>query len=232
MRHSGRINSIAFSSDGTQLLTASGNKASLWEVKGGDLIGRPLIHPGVVWSAEFSPDGQKIVTACFDGVARVWDKQTMTLSGKELRHRNVIVSAKFSQDGRWILTSSLDKTAVVWDPETGHQISDQLFHRESVKNAVFGSCGERVLTFSENGSVKIWNVGLAFAGYPPKWLPGLAAAVAGYDFDQQDRLFVSDTRNKLLEEIRETIAVDNQPGFWSRWGERVIGENLAVEKGL
>src|ERR1019366_10666411 len=33
-------------------------------------------HIGGVWSAQFSPDGQRILTASYDNTARVWNAQT------------------------------------------------------------------------------------------------------------------------------------------------------------
>ena len=35
-----------------------------------------LRHTGYVWSASFSPDGQRIVSASADKTARVWDVGT------------------------------------------------------------------------------------------------------------------------------------------------------------
>jgi WD40 repeat protein len=82
----------------------------------GKPIGEPLKgHDDAVWSAAFSPDGKRIVTASWDGTARVWDVE----SGKpivELRaHENIVTDAAFSPDGKRIVTASLDQTARVWD---------------------------------------------------------------------------------------------------------------------
>src|SRR5947209_10161158 len=44
-------------------------------------------HGGAVFSAAFSPDGARIVTASQDGTARVWDVSWMTWRGEELVRR-------------------------------------------------------------------------------------------------------------------------------------------------
>jgi WD40 repeat protein len=45
----------------------------LWDSASGNSIGEPMQHEGKVNTAEFSPDGQWVVTASEDCTARVWD---------------------------------------------------------------------------------------------------------------------------------------------------------------
>ncbi|HAX85894.1 MAG TPA: hypothetical protein DCY91_06380 [Cyanobacteria bacterium UBA11370] len=70
-------------------------------------------HQGVVTSASFSPDGERIVTASSDNTARAWDLKGNLVT--ELKgHQGWVYSASFSPDGERIVTASLDKTARVW----------------------------------------------------------------------------------------------------------------------
>ena len=75
-----------------------------------------------MWSANFSLDGVRIVTASDDGTARVWDVS----SGAELRifagHKTWVYDATFSRDGARILTASDDRTARVWDVASGAEL--------------------------------------------------------------------------------------------------------------
>ena len=47
--------------------------ARLWDVQSGQPLTEPMKHNLTVNSAQFSPDGKRIVTASGDGTARVWD---------------------------------------------------------------------------------------------------------------------------------------------------------------
>jgi dipeptidyl aminopeptidase/acylaminoacyl peptidase len=69
----------------------------------------------MVWSAQFSPDGKRIVTASSDNTARVWDAESGQPLTEPLKHNGRVRSAQFSPDGRQIVTASEDYTAQVWD---------------------------------------------------------------------------------------------------------------------
>ena len=88
-------------------------------------------HDGAVWSAAFSPDGSRIVTASMDKTARIWDAAT----GKEIAvlrgHEDGVHSAAFSPDGSRIVTASDDKTARIWDAATGKEIAVLRGHERS-----------------------------------------------------------------------------------------------------
>jgi WD40 repeat protein len=74
--HPSHLNSVAFSPDGTQILTASGNPgARLWDAETLDEILTLDAPEGV--SASFSADGRWIVTASTNGTARIWPAQPL-----------------------------------------------------------------------------------------------------------------------------------------------------------
>src|SRR5262249_28503375 len=66
-------------------------------------------------TAEFSPDGKRIVTASLDGSARVWDANSGLPLTQPLKHGGPVRDAEFSPDGQRVITASDDGTAVIWD---------------------------------------------------------------------------------------------------------------------
>jgi WD40 repeat protein/serine/threonine protein kinase/TPR repeat protein len=114
-------------------------------------------HGSLVESAQYSPDGSRIVTASADRTARVWDARTgvqlLVLAG----HRNRVQFAAYSPDGTRIVSAAADKTARVWDARTGAQLLVLTGHGDAVNCATFSSDGERLVTASEDMTARIWD---------------------------------------------------------------------------
>jgi WD40 repeat protein/serine/threonine protein kinase len=118
---------------------------------------------GIIASANYSPDGSKIVTGSWDFSARIWNANT----GADLRklagddgHTGFVNSAVFSPDaaGRWVLTASDDGTAKIWDAATGSVLATLLGHEDRVRHATFSKDGTRILTSSNDRTARIWTL--------------------------------------------------------------------------
>jgi WD40 repeat protein len=114
------VTALAFSTDGRLLLTGGvEGTAQVWDAETGDPVGKPLRHPGAVWSAAFL-DEHTAVTGCRDGAARLWDVWTGLLIGPPRRHGKVdgkVVWTVACHVGlRLAVTGSEDCTARVWQP--------------------------------------------------------------------------------------------------------------------
>ena len=86
---------VAFSADGTRLLTAStDHTARVWNTASGQAITEPLEHGETVRHAEFSPDGKLAVTASADNTARLWNLAPDNTAVKEWTRRSQLLSAR------------------------------------------------------------------------------------------------------------------------------------------
>ncbi|KAE9389855.1 WD40 repeat-like protein [Gymnopus androsaceus JB14] len=73
--HDGRVYSVAFSHDGTRIVSGSSDKTvRIWDATTGAQMGDPLQgHDGWVNSVAFSHDGTRIVSGSDDKTLRIWD---------------------------------------------------------------------------------------------------------------------------------------------------------------
>ena len=110
-------------------------------------------------SAQFSPDGKRIVTASGDSTAKVWDANT----GKELfslkGHIDRLNSAQFSPDGNRIVTVSWGNTFKVWDAKTGAELLTLKSTKDVLTpyaSANFSPDGHRIVT-ADGDTANVWD---------------------------------------------------------------------------
>jgi WD40 repeat protein len=84
-----------------------------------------LRHDELVYQAHFSPDGQRIATACADNFARIFDFRTGELACKTVTHWVDVFDAAFSYDGRWLYTLGDNSLLGIWSAHDGGFV-DQL----------------------------------------------------------------------------------------------------------
>ena len=114
-------------------------------------------HSDVVYSAQFSPRGQKIVTASWDGTARLWDAGSGKPMGQPMKHQGRVFSAQFSPDGQRIVTASADQTARLWDAISGKPVGQPMTHEGMVNSAQFSPNGQRIVTASADKTARLWD---------------------------------------------------------------------------
>ncbi len=109
------ITGASWSYDGKYIVTPTRKSVLIWN-NSGQQLARFQGHSDIVNSANFSPDGKKIVTASADKTARVWDtsgKQLLLLSG----HEKGLDYAGFSPDAKYILTTTYDGKSRIWSSD-------------------------------------------------------------------------------------------------------------------
>ncbi|EGK89971.1 WD40 repeat-containing protein [Microcoleus vaginatus FGP-2] len=113
-------------------------------------------HNGSVWSVSFSPNGEAIATASYDGTAKLWDLQgnsLVTFTG----HDDWVTSVSFSPTGDAIATASRDKTAKLWDLQ-GNCLVTFTGHHQWVNSVSFSPTGDAIATASYDGTAKLWDL--------------------------------------------------------------------------
>jgi eukaryotic-like serine/threonine-protein kinase len=116
-----------------------------------------LKHGGRVNSAEYSPDGKRIVTVSADGTARIWDARTGQPLVEPMKHPFSVTSAQFSPDEKRIVTVSDDMTTRVWEAQTGQPVTEPIKHGSRVMSVQFSPDGKRIVTGSGDNQARVWD---------------------------------------------------------------------------
>ena len=112
----------AFSPDGSMLATVSEKTLRLWGVEDGFQYQSVPVSTDWVHSVDFRPNGNLVLTAGADGVARLWEAATGGLLFELRGHTDRIEDASFTPDGRSVVTASADGTTRIWDATTGIEL--------------------------------------------------------------------------------------------------------------
>ncbi len=164
--HTDSIDSIAFSSDGKRLVSASeDNTIKLWDVETSkEVLTLPI---GELWSVAFSSDNKTIATGSENHTIKIWDienkKEIRTLIG----HDKDVKSLAFSSNGKILASGSYGNNLKVviklWDIDSGKEIRTIEAHDDFIEQVVFSSDDKFLVSqssdkYGRNSTIKMWEI--------------------------------------------------------------------------
>jgi WD40 repeat protein len=127
-------------------------------------------------AVRFTPDGQRIVSACQDHTVMIWDAaQGTRITGSVLRHPDAVRAMDLSVDGaRAVTLCSLGGDACrifLWDLARGtEQHCDVSLPGETIASVVFShDQGSAILTSSSGNASRVWRWNLGSPSLEPLW---------------------------------------------------------------
>ena len=113
-------------------------------------------HQGALNGAEFSPDGNFLLTSSDDGTARVWRSdgtgEPLVLSD----HGGPVLAASYSPDGSRVLTLAGSGMVRIWRSDgTGEPTVRD--YGDDAEGAAFSSDGASVLAWGLRGGARVWH---------------------------------------------------------------------------
>jgi len=160
--HGENLSSIAFTPDGKWLLTigrddTGQSAARLWPVEGDGAV-FTLPNPEGVRDAIIMPDGQHVLTAGGDGVARIWDiTPPPSIAGPSMRHGPGLITVAVRADGNEVVTGDSDGLIKRWNPKSGEPISSSFRQGEPVRRATYQPNGSKLITIGDR-FIRLWEL--------------------------------------------------------------------------
>ncbi len=220
----GKVNSVHFSADGTQLVTASGvtglhGVASIWNVADGKLLREFKAHRDILYDAELSPDGKILATCSYDRQVILWDADSSEILRTLEGHNDAIYDLAFSPDGTVLATASGDETAKLWLVATGERL-DTLHQPQAEQYVVaFSPDGKYVLAGGADNRIRVWE----FVSKTERVINPLVyarfaheGAVVGLAFSRDGKTLISAAEDRTMkawetEGFTETHLYERQP---------------------
>jgi WD40 repeat protein len=178
---------VAFSPDGTQIVTASstgrtvaergqrmfasdgsGGTVQIWDWKSGKRLVRPVPMPGEPRGLAFRPDGHMLAVVCADYHVVLVDPGAGTIARRldpglrtHLSDTNQWQSnsgARFSPDGRFLITWEMTPHVHIWDPDSGKLVHTLAPTERVGRVAVAPTAPELLATAGWGSDARVWDM--------------------------------------------------------------------------
>ena len=188
--------------DGRRLVSSAfGATVSVWYAGARPDVYALRAGKSRICAARYSPDGERVVVASEDGLARVWatpghDSAPAKREGPEpgqllfsLRHAAAVRDAAFSPDATLIASASDDGSARIWSATDGAPVAVLVEGKSALAALSFSSDGAFVALRTRTGKVFLCDpkgrksareLDTASAVTAMVWLPGQAQLVTGH----------------------------------------------------
>jgi Tfp pilus assembly protein PilF len=152
----GEVMSVAVSSKG-QVAAGHGNgNIALYDLGDGKLT-RTLKQTGLVYSVQFTPDGERLFSSGADGIVHAWNLSTG--EGSEIaRHAKPITEIAVSPDGQTLASASDDHSVKVWAIRPRKLLSSYDDHHDEMWSAGFSPNGKLLAVAGREGAIEVWDV--------------------------------------------------------------------------
>jgi WD40 repeat protein len=156
----GQVTSIAFSSDGSQIVSGSEDgTVRIRSVASSEEQLAPIPgHDACVNQVVFSCDGSRLVSGSDDKTVRIWDGLTCEELAVLHGHEDVVRTVAYSPDGARVISGSRDNTVRVWDALDFQEIVVLKGHRYSVNFVTFAPDGALIASCSWDHTVRLWSL--------------------------------------------------------------------------
>jgi WD40 repeat protein len=158
--HCGAVNDLAFSADGSLLISASDDRTiKLWSMNSLEVVDRITDHSAQVRHLAVAPNGRKFAAAALERTAMLWGLPApgdpIDLRG----HLGDVSALAFSPDSRWLATGAFDRAICLWDlADEDAAVPRMRGHAKPITAMAFTPDQAMLLSASGDGTVRRWSV--------------------------------------------------------------------------
>lgn len=168
---------VAYSPDGETLASGGyGDRVRIWDAHPAPLEGDDLElsgqqgpirrrakltlagHKEIVRTVAFSPGGELLASAGYQGLARLWEVRT----GREISHLGAsdwgVSALAFAPDGKTLALAGSQKVIRLWDWAAQQQTALLKGHTRGVNCVAFFRDGRTLVSGSNDDTIKIWDL--------------------------------------------------------------------------
>ncbi len=137
--HTGRVSSLALSTDGRWLVSGSWDRsARVWDMNSGDEVALLTGHETGIASICISPDGQLIASGgghnYEDPSVRIWNRVTGQQLHQFMDHKHNVMAVDWDPNGNFFVSGSLDNTIRRWNVDDFTSTPVGVFRRPNFNN--------------------------------------------------------------------------------------------------
>jgi len=159
--HFRELRRLAISRDGKRIVgIASRNDEStrVWNSENGrTIVVIKNSHPQGTYDVCFTADGEHVVTAGGDNLAKVWRVADGARVATLIGHTRPVLAIAVGRDGTTLVTASADSTARVWRTGTWENTHVLRGHEAAVMRVALNTDSTRVATGSWDRTLRIWS---------------------------------------------------------------------------
>ncbi|KAG8216794.1 WD40-repeat-containing domain protein [Butyriboletus roseoflavus] len=142
-----------------------GSQVNIWNIVTGKRLVGPLKHGKNVIGVKFSPNGERVATACWDSLIRIFDShngdQLITIK-VDFKYRWLpAIPLAWSDNGQKIFVASGESKIIAVNSSTGSQLAESLVHNDDnydskVVSIALAANGKFLSTFAGN-FISFWD---------------------------------------------------------------------------
>lgn len=162
--HTGNVNDLAVSHDGSLLAAAAGEtglfgEVRLWTTSDWQPVQTIRAHRDSIYAIEISPDQSTLATASYDQEIKIWNiadgKLIRTLTG----HNGPVYDLAFHPEGHLLASASDDRTVKLWDVGSGERLDTFSQPTKAQNTVAFSPNGRYVVAGGVDNRIRVWKIG-------------------------------------------------------------------------